>query len=285
MTPNSRSYLNHFTQPDTIVPDPGNSQDYDRYAYARNNPIKYTDPSGHCTVSGHWLPDSNSACKWASSNQNKLTGNGNGAFLAYNIVICGRYDGFCGDSSNLKGYDNNDGYTILLDEDSCGGGGKANCANYVYNFMVDHPGMTINIVGHSAGADIAILAADKAVNNGIRNLNKVTILDPTLTSGAGHDFPDYQNGGDNPTPFGGDDDLGPLIKNILDHEVPVFVGLGKIYANSSLQAYLDPFTANQAEFAQYQSQGLYSYNFYQDFSHPAMATEPQVRNNVLDFLK
>ena len=41
------TYLNHFTQPDTIVPDPYNSQDYDRYAYARNNPIRYTDPSGH----------------------------------------------------------------------------------------------------------------------------------------------------------------------------------------------------------------------------------------------
>ena len=40
-------YLNHFTQPDSIVPDPNNSQDYYRYSYVRNNPIKYTDPSGH----------------------------------------------------------------------------------------------------------------------------------------------------------------------------------------------------------------------------------------------
>lgn len=49
MTPNSRSYLNHFTQPDSIVPDPYNSQDYDRYSYARNNPLRYTDPTGHVT--------------------------------------------------------------------------------------------------------------------------------------------------------------------------------------------------------------------------------------------
>jgi hypothetical protein len=41
------SYLNHFTQPDSIVPDTYNSQDYDRYAYVRNNPLRYTDPSGH----------------------------------------------------------------------------------------------------------------------------------------------------------------------------------------------------------------------------------------------
>lgn len=39
-----------MTQPDTIVPDPYNSQDYDRYAYVRNNPLRYTDPSGHCAM-------------------------------------------------------------------------------------------------------------------------------------------------------------------------------------------------------------------------------------------
>jgi hypothetical protein len=40
-------YLNHFTQPDSIVPDPYNPQDWNRYSYARNNPLKYTDPTGH----------------------------------------------------------------------------------------------------------------------------------------------------------------------------------------------------------------------------------------------
>ncbi|MEA5078538.1 MAG: hypothetical protein VB013_08200 [Anaerolineaceae bacterium] len=35
-------------QPDTLVPEPGSSQGYNRYAYANNNPINYTDPSGHC---------------------------------------------------------------------------------------------------------------------------------------------------------------------------------------------------------------------------------------------
>lgn len=43
-------YLNHFTQHDSIVPDPSNSQAWDRYAYAYNNPIRYNDPSGHCPV-------------------------------------------------------------------------------------------------------------------------------------------------------------------------------------------------------------------------------------------
>jgi RHS repeat-associated protein len=45
-------YLNQFTQPDTIVSDPYNPQDWNRYAYARNNPVKYTDPSGHRPIEG-----------------------------------------------------------------------------------------------------------------------------------------------------------------------------------------------------------------------------------------
>jgi len=38
-------YLNHFTQPDSIIP--GGVQGYDRYAYANNNPVRYSDPSGN----------------------------------------------------------------------------------------------------------------------------------------------------------------------------------------------------------------------------------------------
>ena len=30
-----------------MVPSPGESQDFNRYAYVRNNPLRYTDPSGH----------------------------------------------------------------------------------------------------------------------------------------------------------------------------------------------------------------------------------------------
>jgi len=36
-----------FIQPDTLVPDPGDPQALNRYSYAANNPVRYTDPSGH----------------------------------------------------------------------------------------------------------------------------------------------------------------------------------------------------------------------------------------------
>ena len=44
-------YLNRFLSPDTIIPDPESLKSYDRYAYAYNNPLKFSDPSGHygCT--------------------------------------------------------------------------------------------------------------------------------------------------------------------------------------------------------------------------------------------
>jgi len=50
LTPNSRSYLNRFLQPDTIIPDQTNPQSWNRFSYTFNNPIRYSDPSGHCPV-------------------------------------------------------------------------------------------------------------------------------------------------------------------------------------------------------------------------------------------
>jgi RHS repeat-associated protein len=41
--------LGRFTQPDTIVPEPGNPQALNRYAYVLNNPVRYTDPTGMLT--------------------------------------------------------------------------------------------------------------------------------------------------------------------------------------------------------------------------------------------
>ncbi len=42
----------HFTQADTLVPEPQDVPDWDRYAYGRGNPLKYTDPTGHMVDDG-----------------------------------------------------------------------------------------------------------------------------------------------------------------------------------------------------------------------------------------
>lgn len=43
--------VGRFISADTLVPQPGSSQAYDRFAYVNNNPINFNDPSGHC-ISG-----------------------------------------------------------------------------------------------------------------------------------------------------------------------------------------------------------------------------------------
>jgi len=47
---NARYYdpmIGRFTKPDSLIPVPGNPQALNRFAYSLNNPLKFTDSSGH----------------------------------------------------------------------------------------------------------------------------------------------------------------------------------------------------------------------------------------------
>jgi len=46
--------LGRFIQPDSVVPEPGNSQALIRYAYGLNNPVRYVDPTGHYGDAVHY---------------------------------------------------------------------------------------------------------------------------------------------------------------------------------------------------------------------------------------
>jgi RHS repeat-associated protein len=44
--------LGRFLSADTLVPNPYNPQDLNRFSYVRNNPLRYTDPNGHMLDDG-----------------------------------------------------------------------------------------------------------------------------------------------------------------------------------------------------------------------------------------
>ena len=53
----SRAYdptIGRFVSPDPIVPTHGNPQALNRYSYVYNNPLRYTDPSGHDPLGEDW---------------------------------------------------------------------------------------------------------------------------------------------------------------------------------------------------------------------------------------
>jgi RHS repeat-associated protein len=50
--------LGRFLSPDPLVGNPSNGQAYNRYSYALNNPLRYTDPTGLQVDQGSWGPPS-----------------------------------------------------------------------------------------------------------------------------------------------------------------------------------------------------------------------------------
>ena len=49
--------LSHWLSADTLVPEPGKPQAFNRYSYVYNNPLRYVDPSGYDPLDEAWVEE------------------------------------------------------------------------------------------------------------------------------------------------------------------------------------------------------------------------------------
>ncbi len=201
---NARYYdpaLGRFVQSDTMVPEPGSIQSYDRYAYVINNPIKYNDPSGHCY--NYSTPEAAARCNayWASYSQTAKT---NPAKLANSVpkkafaprspssfvVAGGTVSDKVDNAAALPGtpvgqalpkWDTTNNYNLKHYDHVDYLGNKTDDAGIVttakYRQMTDLEKLALDvdvaIIGYSGGGDSALMYAKKHQVAGL------VLLDPT----------------------------------------------------------------------------------------------------------
>lgn len=95
---NARFYsprLGRFVQPDTIVPDPGDSQAWNRYSYVGNNPLRFTDPTGHVVEDSGGVGGGSIDC---DLNPQYCQGAGGGGVVFQKRIWCDNHPGavICG---------------------------------------------------------------------------------------------------------------------------------------------------------------------------------------------
>lgn len=95
--------IGRFIQADSVVPNPASAVGFDRYAYTLNNPVKYTDPSGHASII--------EGCKFLGQCTDTGTGGNSGT------------GGSVGSQSNnkkpiKKPKNNNEGISVVKDDNS-----------------------------------------------------------------------------------------------------------------------------------------------------------------------
>ncbi len=90
-----------FVSADTVVPGPGNPQQFNRYAYVVNNPLRHTDPTGHCLDDYCGMPG-------GPGSPARVTGNRNAQYA------CVRGFG-CFDTKHLRNFPNPGGQQGLWD--------------------------------------------------------------------------------------------------------------------------------------------------------------------------
>ena len=123
--------LGRFAQADSIVPGAGNPLAWDRYAYVKNNPVRYTDPTGH---SACW--DENSGLSGCRG----LAPTANGLVMYYDYAKAGKY------AAKHSGSD-----------DVCVG---ADCTRFISESMINNNGGNLS---EDRGLDICADLSSKTI--------------------------------------------------------------------------------------------------------------------------
>jgi len=134
---NARYYdpgIGRFISADSVVPDAGSSQAYNRYMYVVGNPVKYRDKSGHFSVGGV-----------ASAIVGGIIGGTNGASAAY---------------AGYKAYSNRDKIKDKIKETA------KNIYHDAKNFIKDHRQEIFMGIGGHFGGPIGALYGYAAGSNG-----------------------------------------------------------------------------------------------------------------------
>jgi RHS repeat-associated protein len=163
------SSLGRFAQADTIVPS--GVQGLDRYAYVNNNPVKYTDPSGHLACQSsycdpRWYPyaSPSDVIFSGTSGDAELPGPGAPTYDMPAWTPPGQkvipYIG------NQPGFDEN-GNPITLYAKSA----QAHSARGIY------PNTSINLICYSGGVESCLMYAVWRIQNN-QAVNRITLLGP-----------------------------------------------------------------------------------------------------------
>jgi RHS repeat-associated protein len=174
-------YLNHFTQPDSIVPDPYHPQDWDRYSYARNNPLKYTDPSGHVPVDcyGTNYCRTGNTIFFGGSNITDINKAGPSPYDDSPIWTTDQI----GRNVSVVPYPG----TQYLDGGNVETYGKMQQSIDAQGLL---PDSNVNLIAYSAGTESALMYAVWRLENG-QDVNSIVLLGPTFeTSSMNFDEPD-----------------------------------------------------------------------------------------------
>jgi hypothetical protein len=117
----SSPYINHFLQPDSLIPAPSNPQAWNRYSYVGNRPVNFNDPTGHdadCGIGDNYCNDAKREYHYSwkkthhKSNFNTFL-RAKDAFEFYNnhpdIAL---RDMYAGRGKTVGSYDDVDSYTL-----------------------------------------------------------------------------------------------------------------------------------------------------------------------------